>query len=66
MITVVPHASLNTFFLSHVHHFFATKCLQFDRGYYLAQLRDGFKKNPDYLVTLIKRVGGYLAEITTS
>ena len=45
MITVVPHASLNTFFLSHVHHFFATKCLQFDRGYYLAQLRDGFKKN---------------------
>ena len=24
------------------------------------------KKNPDYLMTLIKRVGGYLAEITTS
>ena len=23
------------------------------------------KKNPDYLVTLIKMVGGYLAEITT-
>ena len=29
-------------------------------------LREDFKKNPDYLMTLIKRVGGYLAEITTS
>ena len=30
------------------------------------QLRDDFKKKTDYLMTLIKRVGGYLAEITTS
>ena len=30
------------------------------------KLREGLKINPDYLVTLIKRVGGYLAEITTS
>ena len=29
-------------------------------------LREGLKKNPDYFMTLIKRVGGYLAEITTS
>ena len=30
-------------------------------------IREGFKKKQtDYLVTLIKRVGGYLAEITTS
>ena len=31
----------------------------------LAHIKGSLKKNPDYLVTLIKRVGGYLAEITT-
>ena len=31
----------------------------------LRRIREGLKKT-DYLVTLIKRVGGYLAEITTS
>ena len=31
-----------------------------------AWLGKGTKKNPDYLVTLIKRVGRYLAEITIS
>ena len=28
-------------------------------------LREALKKKPDYLMTLIKRVGGYLAEITS-
>ena len=29
-------------------------------------VRDDFKKKTDYFVTLIKRVGGYIAEFTTS
>ena len=32
--------------------------------FWLIRIRDGVKKNPDYLVTSIKRVGRYLAEIT--
>ena len=34
--------------------------------YEILNLGKASKKNPDYLMTLIKRMGGYLAEITTS
>ena len=36
------------------------------RGRPVIKKARGFQKKTDYLVTLIKRVGGYLEEITTS